>query len=63
MATPQFKVGDRVRDIFGDKNRGVITDIDVNAGHGLGSITVKYDDGRILRTTVLGCGVEIICGK
>ena len=39
-----FKVGDGVCDPWG--NFGRVTDIDVRANHGLGRITVKYEDGR-----------------
>ena len=41
-----FKVGDRVRDTWG--NLGRVTEIDVRAEHGLGRITVRCEDGRIL---------------
>ena len=37
-----FKVGDRVREIFGSQRQGTVTRIDLRAEHGLGSITVKY---------------------
>ena len=47
-----FKVGDRVRDVWG--NKGQVTDIDVRASHGLGEITVKLDDGRISRSSAHG---------
>jgi hypothetical protein len=51
-----FKVGDRVRD-----SRGYVasvTEIDVRAEHGLGRITVKYDDGRTLSSTAIAHGLE-----
>ena len=45
-STLPFKVGDRVRDELG--NFGRVIEIDVGADHGLGRITVKYEDGRTL---------------
>lgn len=51
-----FEVGDRVRDFRG--NLGSITEIDVKAAHGLGRITVKYDDGRILSSAAAAHGLE-----
>jgi hypothetical protein len=52
-----FKVGDRVQDIFGDKNTGTVTRIDVRAEHGLGLITVKYDDGREIYSAAIAHGL------
>jgi hypothetical protein len=51
-----FKVGDRVRDVFG--NEATITVIDVRAEQGAGAITVKYDDGRTAQSMALAHGFE-----
>jgi hypothetical protein len=51
-----FQMGDRVRDAVG--HLGSVTEIDVLAEHGLGRITVKYDDGRTLSWTAVAHGLE-----
>lgn len=51
-----FDVGDRVRDVFG--NQGVVTKIDRSAERGLGRITVRYDDGRVLNSAIVAHGLE-----
>jgi len=51
-----FKVGDRVRDSWG--NVGSVTSIDVGAEHGLGRITVKFQDGRTLHWAAHAHGLE-----
>ena len=51
-----FKVGDRVRDVA--DNLGTVTEIDVRAAHGLGRITVKYDDGHTLSFSAVAHGLE-----
>jgi hypothetical protein len=51
-----FKVGDRVRDKWG--NLGKVTEIDVRAAHGLGRITVKFEDGRTLSSAAIAHGLE-----
>ena len=51
-----FKVGDRVRDARG--SLGSVTEIDVRAEHGLGRITVKYEDGRTLSWSAVAHGLE-----
>jgi len=53
-----FRVGDRVRDVFGDRNPATITKIDLNADHGMGRITVRYDDGRIGHHVAISHGLE-----
>ena len=53
-----FRVGDRVRDIFGDQNVASITKIDLRANNGLGSIEVRYDDGRVGKWFCVGHGLE-----
>ncbi len=51
-----FDVGDRVRDVFGKE--GVVTAIDRRAERGLGKITVRYDDGRVLASAVAAHGLD-----
>ena len=53
-----FKVGDRVRDILGD-NMVTVTEIDLKAEHGMGRITVKYDDGRVRHYAAFAHGLEL----
>ena len=53
-ASVPFMVGDRVRDPWG--NSGRVTGIDVRAEHGLGRVTVKYEDGRISHTSAHSSG-------
>lgn len=53
-----FKVGDRVRDIFGNRSIGTITRIDLRAEHGMGLISVTYDDGRIVHGAAFAPGFE-----
>jgi hypothetical protein len=55
-STLPFKVGDRVRDAWG--HFGNVTEIDVRAERGLGRITVRYEDGRVLSSTALAHGWE-----
>lgn len=51
-----FKVGDRVRDVFG--NEATVTAIDLRAEQGVGVITVKYEDGRIVQSTAVAHGFD-----
>src|SRR5687768_15774630 len=44
-----FKVGDRVREILVGRT-GTVAAIDLKAEHGMGLITVKYDDGGVGRS-------------
>jgi hypothetical protein len=53
-----LKPGDRVRDSNG--HNGVVRSIDANAEMGLGCIIVKMDDGRKIKLTLIGCGLERI---
>ena len=55
-STLPFKVGDRVRDAWG--YFGTVTEIDVRAAHGLGRITVRYEDGRVLSAAAIAHGWE-----
>jgi hypothetical protein len=47
-----FVVGDRVRTTF--RTGGVVTGVDPNAHHGLGSITVRFPDGSVLGSYFVG---------
>lgn len=58
-----FKVGDRVQDIFGDKRIGTIIHIDLRAQHGLGLISVQYDDGRLLHSAANAHGLKAISAR
>ena len=51
-----FKVGDRVRDPWG--NEGLVMEIDRRAERGLGKITLQYEDGRILSVAIVAHGIE-----
>ena len=51
-----FDTGDRVRDAVG--NNGTVTEIDRSAQHGLGTITVLYDDGRVVNWSISAHGLE-----
>ena len=45
-ASLPFKVGDRVKDVWG--REAVVTKMNLKADHGLGHIEVQYDNGRVL---------------
>ena len=60
LAEIGFKVGDRVHDVFGDQNLATVTKIDLAADHGMGRITVRYDDGRIGNFAAIAHGLELI---
>ncbi len=53
---PPFKVGDRVRDAF--RREAVVIEIDPKAEHGLGKVSVRYDDGRILSWMLIAAHLE-----
>lgn len=55
-STLPFKVGDRVRDAIG--HFGNVAEIDVRAARGLGRVTVRYEDGRVLSWTAVAHGLE-----
>ena len=52
-----FQVGSRVRDWRG--RRGRVTAIDRQAAHGLGRLTVLFDDGNELSFALVAPGVEL----
>ena len=41
---PDFAVGDRIQDVWG--RDAIISAIDLHANHGLGSVSIRYQDGR-----------------
>lgn len=47
--TCPFKIGDKVR-MLGAAQAGIVTEIDYKANHGIGSFTVKLENGTIHRT-------------
>ena len=51
-----FLPGDRVRDFLG--RPGTVTAVDPKANHGLGSIRVRFDDGRELAVAAVAHGLE-----
>jgi hypothetical protein len=53
-----FAVGDRVRDIRG--HVGTVTSIDLAAEHGLGSVRVRFDDGRELNYAAIAHDLECV---
>jgi hypothetical protein len=55
-ASLPFKVGDRVRDPWG--NIGRVVEIDVRAEHGLGRITVTFESGRTSSSAAVAHGLE-----
>lgn len=55
--SPSFHVGSRVRDSRG--RRGSVTAIDRQAAHGLGRLTVLFDDGKELSFALVAPGVEL----
>lgn len=50
-----FDVGDRVTGVSGT---GRVVAIDRAAEHGMGAITVQYDDGRVLSAAIVAHGLE-----
>ena len=46
-----LKVGDRVKDVWGAL--GTVIRIDAAAEHGLGLLTVRYDDGRVISASLV----------
>jgi hypothetical protein len=54
---PHFKVGARVRNIWGD--RGTVLSVDRRACGGLGSLRVRMDDGREVDVAVIASGFEL----
>jgi hypothetical protein len=57
-ADPELPVGCRVRDALG--RSGTIASIDLRAAIGLGSIVVRYDDGRTASFAALAHGLNRI---
>ena len=55
-----FRVGDRVKDIFGDQRVGTVRSVDAKAMHGLGVIVVDYDNGHTGRSCCIGHGLEAL---
>ena len=53
---PPFAVGDRVRDAWA--NEATVTAIDLGSNHGLGAITLRYDDGRTVSVAASAHGLR-----
>jgi hypothetical protein len=56
QSVPSFKVGLRVRDPWG--RRGTIVEADRKAIGGLGSVTVRFDDGHEANMAYVASGLE-----
>ena len=54
----QFAVGDRVQSFLGEA--GTVVGIDLKAQHGLGSVRVRFDDGRELDFAAIAHGLTPI---
>lgn len=54
---PGIPVGSRVRDALG--RVGTVTSVDLRAEHGLGAITVRYDDGRTGSFAAMAHGLTV----
>ena len=53
----QFAAGDRVRDFRGEE--GTVVGIDLKVTHGLGSVRVRFDDGRELDFAAIAHDVDV----
>jgi hypothetical protein len=58
QTAPPFKVGDRVRDIWGAE--GTVLEVDGKANYGIGRMRVRLDDGREAITGLVGSRFEIV---
>jgi len=58
--TAPFKVGDRVCDIWGAE--GTVVEVDAKANYGMGRLRVRIDDGREVRTDLVGSLFKIMKG-
>ncbi len=54
--TPAFRVGERVRAVWGAE--GTVTAVDPQAEHGLGIVTVRFDHGAEARLSLIASGLE-----
>jgi hypothetical protein len=54
---PRFRVGDRVRDWRG--GLGTVIEVDRRANHALGSVRVRFDDGREVEFALAASALEI----
>jgi hypothetical protein len=55
---PAFRVGQRVRNVWGVL--GTVTGVDPDAHGGLGSLRVRLDDGREQNLAYVASGLEIV---
>jgi hypothetical protein len=55
-AAPSFAIGDRVRDVYGQVAEVIA--MDVGAQHGLGEITIAYEDGTLRKFQYVAHGLE-----
>jgi len=57
-AAPRFRAGDRVKGFMGQL--GTVIKVDRWANHGMGSVRVRFDDGREADFAYIASGLEII---
>jgi len=57
-AAPRFHAGDRVKGFMGQL--GTVVEVDRRANHGMGSVRVRFDDGREVDFAYIASGLEII---
>jgi hypothetical protein len=57
-AAPRFRAGDRVKGFMG--RLGTVVEVDRRANHGIGSVRVRFDDGREATFAYVASGLEII---
>jgi hypothetical protein len=55
QVTPPFQVGDRVLDAY--RKEATVIELDPKTNHGLGSVKVRYDDGRELSFALAASGL------
>jgi hypothetical protein len=53
---PQFQVGERVIDFL--RHEATVIEIDPRSNHGLGSVRVRYDDGREVAFAIAASGLR-----
>jgi hypothetical protein len=56
--TPPFQVGDRVLDAY--RKEATVIELNPKSNHGLGSVKVRYDDGRELSFALAASGLKPI---
>jgi hypothetical protein len=57
-----LRKGARVREVIGDRHVGTIVAIDPDANMGMGTVTVRLDDGRVVTHSVIAPGIDPVEG-